>query len=131
MSDSESPGGAHRRVARRDLLRAGAVAGGTVFWVAPVVRTVAAVAQEVSPGTTIGCLYEDTGNTINRPNCFSVGQRFCISCPPTQCVATIGCIDETAGCGSVFARVGGSGDVEPCGPCQAPILPASCAPPSG
>jgi len=130
MSDSESPGGVHRRLTRRDLLRVGTVAGGTVFWVAPVVRTVAAVAQETSPATTNGCLYEVTGAISNRTNCFTEGQRFCITCPG-QCELTISCLNNTAVCGSVFTRVGGSGDVEPCGPCQYPPLPASCQQPSG
>jgi len=51
-------GGERRSLSRRDLLRAGVVAGGTAFWVAPVVRTVVARAAEGS----VGCDLYDCGN---------------------------------------------------------------------
>jgi hypothetical protein len=46
-----------RRVTRRDLLRTGVIAGGTLLWVSPVIQsaTAPAFAANVSPAK--GCLY--------------------------------------------------------------------------
>jgi hypothetical protein len=56
-SEEKADAGCPRRVTRRDLLRTGVVAGGTLLWLSPVIQstTVPAYAANASPAG--GCLY--------------------------------------------------------------------------
>lgn len=65
-------------ISRRDLVRRGAVVGGTLLWAAPVIQSLApaAHAHQLSPGTH-GCC-ECTGcpsGTLARDRCTADGRR--------------------------------------------------------
>lgn len=109
MSDQTSDGKMRRRygMSRRDLLRRGAIVGGTLVWTIPVVKTISSAdvvgtsprftccecrtggtaGQEKCSGASSGCSISYGGESDNPADCaaFCLGQgkSFCFHASPT------------------------------------------------
>jgi hypothetical protein len=102
-------------ISRRELIRRGAIVGGTLLWAAPAVQTLtpAAYAQQPSPGAC-GCCYCWNGDKQN-PGPPNPGQARADLCTDDGCtgfLATPG--DCAAFCDSTFAPGGPFANSEQC-----------------
>lgn len=80
MSDQESGMQRELGITRRDLMRRGAIVGGTLLWVTPVVQSLgpAAFAHQVSPANHFCCFCSDPTGGGSRSTVTNT-QAYCIS----------------------------------------------------